>query len=204
MSPEEQLSAHRGKPNPQQPLPSSSQKPPELRELSLKTRSLERGVPASVSSPSLSLLADDSERNRVHGKEAENFCTKEEKMQRAMSWSQAPAIISRMTSWKEAGKDYNAMQVRIDACTGRDKCSCLYEYTGHACFVLCMLRFMRQQSSRRDAWGRQLRGPGQSSKPLLCSRGTPHRSCRAVCRTLGVGGGAQQSIRWRAEEQHHF
>lgn len=176
VSPERQLSAHRGKPSSQQPLPSEAQKPPELRELSLKTRSLERGVPASVSSPSLSLLADDSQRNGVHEKEAvaRDNSTKEEKMQRAMSWSQAPAIISRMTSWKEAGKDYNAMQVCTGACTGRDKCPCLYEYAGHACLLLYMPRFTRQQISCRDAGEWQLRGAGQRSKPSLCSRGTPH------------------------------
>lgn len=32
-------------------------------------------------------------------------------MQRSESWSQTPAIVSRLTSWKGAGQDYSAMQV---------------------------------------------------------------------------------------------
>jgi hypothetical protein len=37
--------------------------------------------------------------------------TAAEKIHRAMSLDQTPAVISRMTSWKEASKDYSAMQV---------------------------------------------------------------------------------------------
>lgn len=110
-SPEDQLPQHRGKPNSQQTAVGEVETPPELQKISLKIRSLERGLPGSLSSPSL--LAEIPDCDEADAKEAaaQASSAKEEKMQRAMSWHQAPAIVSRMTSWKGAGKDYSAMQV---------------------------------------------------------------------------------------------
>ena len=110
-SSKDQLPEHRGKPDLQWTTAGEDGDFLDLEKLSLKTRSLERGLPGSLSSPSI--LADSPANDEAHVEEAaaQALSAKEEKMQRAMSWGQAPAIVSRMTSWKEAGKDYNAMQV---------------------------------------------------------------------------------------------
>ena len=110
-SPEDQLPQHRGKPNSQQTPVGGHETPPELQKISLTIRSLERGLPGSLSSPSLLAEIPDCSEADVREAAAQASSAKEEKMQRTMSWNQAPAIVSRMTSWKEAGKDYNAMQV---------------------------------------------------------------------------------------------
>ena len=112
-SPEDQLPQHRGKPNSQQAAVGGVETPPELQKISLKIRSLERGMPGSLSSPSLLAEIPDCGEADVSDAAARASSAKEEKMQRTMSWNQAPAIISRMTSWKEAGKDYSAMQVLL-------------------------------------------------------------------------------------------
>ena len=108
---EGQLPEHRGKPKFQQTPAGNDEASPGLERLSMKMRSLERGMPGSISSPNI--LADIPNSDEAHGKEAaaQALAAKEAQMQRCQSWSQAPAIISRLTSWKEAGQDYSAMQV---------------------------------------------------------------------------------------------
>ena len=105
--------AHHGKPNRQQGPGAAVELPKDLEMLSQKTRALERGLPGSLSSPSL--LAEVPERSEAADNSAAEQ-TKETaagKIHRAMSLGQAPAVLSRMTSWKEASKDYSAMQVHL-------------------------------------------------------------------------------------------
>ena len=113
VSVEGQLPAHRGKPNRQQGPGAAVELPKELERLRQKTRSLERCLPGSLSSPSL--LADVPERSEAADNAAveQTKDTAAGKIHRAMSLDQMPAVISRMTSWKEASKDYSAMQVHL-------------------------------------------------------------------------------------------
>ena len=106
----DQLPGHRGEPDSQH-TPATKDEIPSLEAFSLNIRSLERGMPGSTSSPSI--LADTPDNDETHAKKpaAQPSTTAQEKMQRCQSWSQEPAIVSRLTSWKGAGKDYNAMQV---------------------------------------------------------------------------------------------
>ena len=110
-SSEDQLPEHRGKHNLQHIPAAKDDAPPSLETMSLKIRSLERGLPGSISSPSI--LADTPDHGETHVKEApaQASATAKGDIQRCQSWSQEPSIVSRLTSWKGAGQDYTAMQV---------------------------------------------------------------------------------------------
>ena len=109
---QEQPKAHHQEPSSQHESASRHETDGELEGLSEISRSLERGVPASVSSPNL--LAELLPQHAAQSKQAvaQRAASDGTKMHRSTSWGQAPAVISRLTSWKEAEKDYSAMQVR--------------------------------------------------------------------------------------------
>ena len=110
--PQERLKGHGHEPSSQQESAGRHETDGELEGLSQISRSLERGVPASVSSPNL--LADTLQQHAAQSKQAgaQRAASASKEIHRSTSWGQAPAVISRMTSWKEAEKDYSAMQVR--------------------------------------------------------------------------------------------
>ena len=112
VDPQERLKGHGHESSSQQGAAGRHETDGELEGLSQISRSLERGVPASVSSPDL--LADTLQQHAAQRKQvgAQRTASEGARMHRSTSWGQAPAVISRMTSWKEAEKDYSAMQVR--------------------------------------------------------------------------------------------
>ena len=109
---EERLNAHGHESSSQQESAGRHETGGELEGLSQTSRSLERGMPASVSSPNL--LAETLQQHVAQSKQgsAQRTASEGNKIHRSTSWGQAPAVISRMTSWKEAEKDYSAMQAR--------------------------------------------------------------------------------------------